>query len=164
MKRMLLFYAIAVFYAVALFGQLQSAEVFNAFDLDDTTYIFCDTTDIPGIMSACSTGAAAGDGWITVSRFEKHTVGFIMDQVNVTGGIDVQIQGRMLLEDGTYAAAVSTLFQFTNKTAVDGTDDQLVTVVDGIAQIRVGIKIGTADDGDDTGANAEQITVLWNGY
>src|SRR3990172_9762472 len=43
----------------------------DAYDLDSTTTIYCDTgaTYPTGTVAACSTGSAAGDGWITVSGY-----------------------------------------------------------------------------------------------
>ena len=140
------------------FPQSQTADIFLNFDLDSTSFLYCDTGDIPAIMVACSTGTAAGDGWIPVGGFEFSSVNLILAALTVTGGIDTRIEGRVLLEDGTFSTNI-ILFDFVNKTLADGTEDQSVSVGDDhVVQIRVGIKIGTSDD-----PGAEDISVIWNG-
>src|SRR3989304_388805 len=66
----------------------------DAYDLDSTTTIYCDTgaTYPTGTVAACSTGSAAGDGWITVSGYGN--VAVIVDVDAVDNNITVVVEAR----------------------------------------------------------------------
>lgn len=168
MKRLLnllAFILVAWFMTTAL-AHAQAYTVFDDYDLDSTSYVYCDTTDIPTNMSACASGVAAGDGWMIKGYNEYMSVAMEMDQGVVTGGVDFRIEARMLNDDATYtdAIAIWPADGAKNKTAFDGTEDEIQLVPDHVYQIRVGIKIGSADDGNDLTTNLEQISVVVNQY
>ena len=142
-----------------LWAQGRRADIFNDYDLDSAAYVFCDTTDVPAIMGACATGIAATDGWIDVSGDVDKVVGIAIDTLGVVGGLDVQFQVRYAKEDGTFTSTI-VLMTLINKTTAT-TDNQSVRLPDEVSQFRVGIKIGTADDGGD--AIVEDIDVIYNG-
>jgi hypothetical protein len=109
-------------------------------------------------------GTAATDGWIDVSAKIRSTIVFQLDQVNVTGGVDVRIECR----DGFLGAAANQVFPqcasgscntYQNYTTAGIASRTKVVIDENWSQCRVGLKIGSADDGGDTGANAEQITI-----
>ncbi len=147
-------------------GFSQAYTVFDEYDLDSTSYVYCDTTDIPTGMSACASGTAATDGWVTKGKAEALGVFMGISQIGVTGGIDFRIEGRFINDDATYttAAVLWPADGGKNKTAGDGTDDEIQLVPDEVSQIRVGIKIGTNDDGNDLTTNLEEVTVVVNLY
>lgn len=151
MKKLLLAFALLLL-PFQVTGQIQESTtlIFNNFALDATAALYCDTGNIPTGMSACASGTAAGDGWITVSKDRIPLVMILIDQLNVTGGLDFVIEGRINAET---AVAIYSV----NHTAT--TDSEFVRVVEEVEQIRVGISIGTSDDGDDSGANEEDITI-----
>ena len=111
------------------------------------------------------TGGTATDGWFDVGALIS--MNFIVDiaQLNVTGGIDYMLECRHVYFGGVSSAF--TVVPATNKTAVSVSSSGWA--LSGSAQgpwdqCRVGLKIGTSDDGGDTGANAEKITVTFDGY
>jgi hypothetical protein len=167
MKRLLNLLAFLTVLLVPTFVYAQAYTVFDDYDLDSTSYVYCDTTDIPTGMSACASGTAAGDGWM-VKAYNAHMgVSMELDQGNVTGGVDFRIEARFVNDDGsTYSDAIAIwpADGAKNKTAFDGTEDEIQLVPDHVYQIRVGIKIGTADDGNDLTTNLEQISVIVNQY
>jgi hypothetical protein len=109
-------------------------------------------------MTACATGVAAGDGWIQSGNHTDKTIGIAIDTVGVTGGVDIRIEVRYLKEDGTFTSAI-VLVALLNKTTAD-TDNQSVRIPDEVSQFRVGMQIGTADDGGD--AVVEDIDIIYN--
>lgn len=151
-------------YAASAYAQAYT--VFEDYDLDSTSYVYCETGDIPTGMSACATGIAAGDGWMVKAYNQYLSVSMEIDQVVVTGGIDFRIEARMLNDDGTYTAGIAIwpADGAKNKTLATGADNEIQLVPDHVYQIRVGIKIGSADDGDDETTNAEEISVVVNQY
>lgn len=119
-----------------------------------------------------NTGTTAGDGWYSCADLGTQYHSVQIRQLNVTGGIDVRWEGRALgatnaqptiihpssstasCGTGTYAAG------YCNFTAV-GNYEMLMD--GGYAQCRIGMKIGTNDDGVDTGAATEQIDIIVHG-
>lgn len=160
MRRILVLLAVLL---APTFGwaQGQVADIFNDFELDALAWLYCDTTDVPALMTACATGVAATDGWIDTRGHSDKTVGIAIDQVNVVGGIDIRFEVRYVKEDGTFTSAI-ILMNLINKTTAD-TDNQSVRIPDEVAFFRIGMQIGTADDGaGDAGANAEDIDIIYN--
>ena len=139
------------------FGQGRIANIFNDYDLDTNAYIYCDPANIPALMTACATGVAATDGWIDVRDHRDKTVGVALDAMALVGGVDVTFEVRYQKEGAVYTSAI-TLMTLINKTVV-GTDNQSVRIPDEVTQLRVGIKIGTNDDGD---AVDEDIDIIYN--
>lgn len=160
MKRTLAMILASVLLAPAFgWAQGQVADIFNDYDLDSVAWIYCDTTDIPALMTACATGTAATDGWIDVRGHQDKTVGIAIDTVGVTGGINIRFEVRYVKEDGTFTSAI-ILMQLINKTTA-ATDNQSVRLPDEVSFFRVGMQIGTADDALD--AIVEDIDIIYNG-
>lgn len=112
----------------------------------------------------CGTGAE--NGWLDVGGFDVWAVLLEIDQMNVTGGIDVRIECRT----GNLNASPVQVFPETDPGAsntyqnYDGTagiELRTLTIGNGyiFQQCRVGIKIGTSDDGGDLTTNAERIDI-----
>ena len=139
------------------FGQGRIANIFNNYDLDVNAYIYCDTTAIPTFMATCATGVAADDGWLDVRDHRDKVVGVVLDAIALVGGVDVTFEVRYQKTRGNYTSAI-TLMTLINKTVV-GTDNQSVRIPDEVTQFRVGIRIGTNDDGD---AVDEDIDIIYN--
>ncbi len=115
------------------------------------------------LKQTCGTGAE--NGWIDIGEAKSFTIGFELDQVNVTGGVDVQVQcrGSAIGASPTQvfpACASGSCNTYQNYTTAGIAS---ATFVQGdnlpVSQCRVGIKIGSADDGSDTGADKEQIDI-----
>lgn len=135
--------------------------IFVDFDVDSTSYVYCDTTAIPAEMSACASGTAANDGWVPVNSIYK-AIQITLDQLSTdTAGIDYIVYGRLYGETiGDVIVAEATLAD-----AVEGEATVIVLNQDELVnEIRVGLKINTADDGTDTGADIEEITVVYQDF
>lgn len=109
----------------------------------------------------CGTGAE--DGWQLVANADWTNIAWQVDQVSVTGGVDVRVQCR---DPGTVAYTV-----YPDPANAASTDECLkgnFTAVNACKLIvtghwqecRVQLKIGTADDGADTGADTESISAF----
>ena len=116
-------------------------------------------------------GTAATSGWISLEELEPGShVTLAIIQANVTGGIDVRGECR-----GAYLGATANQVFPACTTGACGTVQNYagtvgITSTTTIAELtmaceefRVGLLINTADDGGDTGANAEQITIGLSG-
>lgn len=145
-------------WASLAFGQGRVADIFVDYDLDAVAFVYCDPADIPALMVACATGVAATDGWIDSTGHTNKTIGVVIDTVGVVGGIDITFEVRYLQEDGSYGSAI-TLMNLINKTTAT-TDNQSIRIPDEVSQFRVGMEIGTADDGAD--AIVEVISIIYN--
>ncbi len=157
MKKLLLTLAF-LFFAVSATAQNHSANIFTNYDLDAVAFIFCDVTDIPTMMPVCATGIAAEDGWLPVNRHVNKVLGIAINVLGVVGGVDIQIQVRVQEDDGTMSPAI-ILMNLINKDTV-AVDNQFVRLPDEVTQFRVGMEIGTNDDGGD--AIVEDIDVIYN--
>ena len=158
MKKILFTLALFILACTPVQGQNHSANIFTDYDLDDVAYVFCDPTDVPDLMPVCEAGNEPEDGWIPVSKHVNKVIGVVIDIISVVGGLDVQIQVRVQDDDGVMSEPI-ILMNLINKTTAD-TDNQFVRIPDEVTQFRVGIQIGTADDGGD--AIAEDIDVIYN--
>lgn len=115
-----------------------------------------------------STGATANDGWVAMSGLEEKSITFQLDQVNVTGGIDMRIECQ---DDGIGATPVQVFPScasgacntYQNYTTAGITSRTKVVIYEPWGKCRLGAKIGSADDGGDLTTNAEQITVIVSG-
>ncbi len=112
-----------------------------------------------------SCGTAATSGWISVAGATQFTINFQIDQVNVTGGVDMQVQCRgasvgsapIQIFPSCTTGSCNTVQNYSG-TAGLASRTTIVTTAS-YSDCRVGILIHTSDDGGDTGANAEQITI-----
>jgi hypothetical protein len=146
-------------WAAPAHGQGRIANIFNDYDLDAVAYVYCDPANIPALMGACATGVAATDGWIDVRGHTDKVLGIAIDTIGVVGGIDITIEVRYQKEGGVFTNAI-TLMNLINKTTAV-TDNQSLRLPDEVTSFRVGMEIGTADDGAD--AIVEDIDIIYNG-
>ena len=154
-KLLLIVGLLALVPQVAL-GQ-QAFAIFNNYDLDATAYTYCNSASIPSQIPVCVTTAqAATDGWFVVSNEEQRTIQVSIDQIVVTGGIDVTIEGRV-----TGASSIVTIW--TDNVTTADTDNDIIAVPENVQELRVGIKIGTSDDGGDLTTNLEIIDIHYAG-
>lgn len=107
-------------------------------------------------------GTAATDGWIPVNGASVIKVSVQVDQLNVTGGINVTIQCK----DNTHDTVPITIYPDPNDSSAEESHTMNYTAVQANSYsvpvpwdaCRVGLEIGTADDGGDLTTNAEDIT------
>lgn len=118
-------------------------------------------------------GTAATSGWMDVSNYSTKAITFQLDQVNATGGIKMRYECRTAgaeaqpirvypgeTSDCGGGTLTSNFCVFTTA----GIDSRLTLVLDEPwKDCRVAMAIVTADDGGDTGANAEQISIYFVG-
>ena len=154
MKRLAL--ALALVLSVASLASAQKTSVvFENYDLDSTTEIFCDTgqAQLPEGMNQCTTGSAAEDGWIDARQEDFKTVAIHIDAVALTAGmIDVAVYGRV--KEGTTPIKLGVTLSYTT------TDAKALVVPEAMRQIRIGIVINGTDDGD---AADEDVTFIYYG-
>lgn len=112
----------------------------------------------PWSYIAFTCGTTASDGWMPIYRGQMTTIVFELNQVNVTGGIDVRWECRESVTDAQ-PVQVFPASGFNNYTAAGIASRTAVVVEEPWQECRVGVKINSADDGGDTGANAEKISV-----
>lgn len=109
-------------------------------------------------------GTTVNDGWIDIGNYAYRSIAFQIEQVNVTGGIDVQWQCK----DSALGSQPIQVFPscttgacntFQNYAGIAGITSRTKLVMnEPWAACRVGIKINSADDGGDLTTNAEQLT------
>lgn len=128
-------------YGQAAMDRERKVTLITDYDLDSTTYTFCNTT--------CGTLAASG--WLYTWGVDQTSFFFHLDQMVVTGGIDMKIECR---EDA--ASTVTTVYTSPNYTS---TGTIRVIIPENYYQCRMGFKIGTSDDGGDLTTNLEKISV-----
>ena len=154
MKRIALALALFLCLAPAVSAQKLSI-VFENFDLDSTSELFCDTgqSALPRGMVQCSTGTADEDGWIDARTEDFKTVAIHIDALALTSGsIDVAIYGRV--KTGTTPIQLGTTQDYTTVTT------QSVVVPEAMRQIRIGLVINGVDDGD---AADEDVSIYYYG-
>ena len=156
MKRIAL--ALALFLCLASTVSAQKLSVvFENFDLDSTSEIFCNSTTFstspPEGMDQCTTGSADADGWIDARTEDFKTVAIHIDALALTSGsIDVAIYGRV--KTGTTPIQLGTTQDYTTVST------QSVVVPEAMRQIRIGIVINGVDDGD---AADEDVSIYYFG-
>jgi hypothetical protein len=101
-------------------------------------------------------GTGAETCWIPVAGYKSFNVQFIVDQLDVTGGINFKLECRM---DGPISSP-STIF-LVNYTAVDS--DGYAVESNKWDSCRVMIDIGSADDGADTTTHTEKLSAYFQG-
>lgn len=108
-------------------------------------------------------GTAGTSGWTPVAQATRLQLEWHVKQLNVTGGILVRVQCRTNTLD---TQPVTVWPDPTSSASTDECKKGTMTAVIDCALIvtgrwdacRLGFKIGTADDGGDTGADAEKIS------
>lgn len=105
-------------------------------------------------------GTAATSGWVPVHGMQSVLYQIDIDQLNVTGGIDVKVECRII---GATTSAVLINDPVDNETAVTSTGYSIHLQVAQFDECRMGIKIGTADDVDDLTTNTEKISIKVTG-
>jgi hypothetical protein len=155
MKRFLA--AIAFLLWAPLAFSLPPVNIFTNFDIASTSFVYCDTGDIPAQMSACSTGTAANDGWLPIGGNKDPMIAILTSAISVTGTLEATIEVRYFNDNSTKTTAI-TIFDFASIDAADGTDDQAIKIIEGAVEMRVGIRI----NGTDTGTQA--VTVVYNAF
>lgn len=109
-------------------------------------------------------GTAITDGWFEVGR-RPVTIDIAFVQAVVTGGIDLRVQCATTAGDGTIRAR--QVYPALTPPAAGPTYTNFTSFPNGISVIipdpwdrcRVGLKIGSSDDGDDATTNREQISI-----
>lgn len=136
-------------------------------DADNVTINAALTADLTNVQfrwrdRTCGTGAT--NGWFPVSGQSFLTVFLQVTQISVTGQIEFKVQCRGSGVDATPIEVYSPLTSNYRTGGYDaaqvdndaiGIDLRLIQATD----CRVGMYIDSADDGSDTGADAEQVTV-----
>jgi len=133
------------------------ADIFENYDLDSVAYVYCDpvtyATNPPEGMDQCSTGTAAEDGWVDARTEDFKGIAMHVDAMALAAGtIDISIYARVKV--GTSPIQLG----LTNSFAAVGT--HYVVIPEALRQIRVGIRINGADDGD---AADEDISIYYYG-
>lgn len=112
---------------------------------------------------SCGTGAE--DGWQLTANSLWADAAWQIDQLNVTGGIDVRVQCRdpgtaayTVYPDPANSASTNECLK-GNFTAANACK---LIITGHWQECRVQFKIGTNDDGGDTGADAESISAFLN--
>ncbi len=130
-------------------AESKTKKLFDSYDLDSTRFVFTEAGD---------TGKE--DGWIPVGGDTHKTIIISIARLDVTGGIDVRIEGRSSVPGGGWTKFV--LHELNKTTPVAR---QHITLPTGkFDQLRVGLRIGRSDDASDTGDAAENITVTYNTF
>lgn len=122
-------------------------------------------TGVPFRWKKSTCGTASTNGWIDVAGADSFMITLSIEQVNVTGGIDVQVQCRgsdiTKVVNQVFPActtgACGTVQNYAGTAGITSTTSMTFTGFP-YQQCRVGWLIHTSDDGGDTGANAERIT------
>lgn len=96
-------------------------------------------------------GTAAYDGWFPVAGWGQTTVQIDVTQLNVTGGVYLQVECQAYP-----AQTTANVLASSNITAVGS---YAVAIPEPWDTCRVGMKIGTSDDGGDLTTNTEKISV-----
>ncbi len=103
-----------------------------------------------------SCGTAVTDGWINVAGWKTKKISTYIEQMNVTGGIDVRWECR----DATIDSQIVQVYPASganNYTTAGITSGTSVVIEEPWDACRIGYKIGSADDGGDLTTNTEQI-------
>lgn len=126
-------------------AESKTKTLFDSYELDSTRFVFTEAGD---------TGKE--DGWIPVGGDAHKMIVISIARLDVTGGIDVKIEGRSAISGGGWTKFV---LHELNKTAPVAR--QHITLPRGtFDQLRVGLRIGRSDDASETG-DAAEITVTY---
>jgi hypothetical protein len=123
------------------------------------TAIQIESTGAPFVWWKFYKDATAEDGWFSVGDAKEFTLFLGISQADVTGGIDYKAECRESYLDRK--GPVALLAGPTNVTTFPLAATRILNVYnERYAECRVGIKIGTSDDGADTTTHLEKVT-LW---
>jgi len=141
----------------------------------NTTVTWSQTGGVAWRWLKQTTGTAATNGWIDISGLDDVVMTVYMDQVNITGGLDMRWECRAAgpnsqavivypgESDGCGAAGTLGT-NVCNLTGTAGITSGLALVVsEPWSACRLGMFIHTADDGADTTTAREQITATLTG-
>lgn len=154
-------FALLILATPALMAQpgVRPVKVFDAFDVDDVTFVYC-VPSAPVPFVACDTlGAGDGDddGWIGVRGMSEKEIIVRVDAIELDDpgveSLQFTIEGRWVDSSGTRATA--TLIAPIDKLVVAA--GQTVRIPENVEEIRVGVRINGLDDGGD--AVVESVTV-----
>ena len=113
---------------------------------------------------------ADGDGWFHVGDLTSMGIALQIDQMVVTGGIDVRVEckaaaiGAAPIQVWPYCLiGVCGTYQNISGTAGIADRGAIGTDVGWQEECRVGLKIHTADDGGDLTTDREQVTIAFSG-
>ena len=127
-------------------AESKTKKLFDSYDLDSARFVFTEVGD---------TGKE--DGWIPVGGDTDKVIIISVVRLDVTGGIDVKIEGRSSIPGGGWTKFVLHELNKTMPVA-----RQHITLPRGkFDQLRAGLRIGGSDDASDTGEAAENITVTY---
>lgn len=123
-------------------------------DVNNTAFNYCDTGGTNQVI--CSTGTAAGDGWILVAGESKKSVQIDVDTLGATSA-EFIIQARNSGGSGSAAQ----IWPATGDHSVTGSEDPISIIQeipDSVYQIRIGYKV--------TGSTAgtEVISIVYNSF
>lgn len=158
MKRFIIAGALLLAISTFAFAQKRT-DIFENFDLDSTTELFCDTATFttsppfPKGMTQCNTGSAAEDGWIDARTEDFKGVAIHIDAMALSSGtIDIAIYGRV--KSGATPIQLGLTIDFAAAAT------RYVVVPEALREIRIGLVINGTDDGD--GAD-EDISIYYFG-
>ncbi len=124
----------------------KTKKLFDSYELESTRFVYTETGD---------TGKE--DGWIPVGGDTHKVIIISVVRLDVTGGIDIEIEGRSSIPGGGWAKFV--LHELNQTTSVAR---QYITLPMGtFEQLRVGLRIGRSHDASDTSDGAANITVTY---
>ncbi len=127
-------------------AESKTKKLFDSYDLDSTRFVFTEAGD-----------TGKDDGWIPVGGDTHKVIIISVVRLDVTGGIDVKIEGRSAISGGGWTKFVLHELNKTTPAA-----RQHITLPRGtFDQLRVGLRIGRSDDASDTSDAAANITVTY---
>lgn len=122
----------------------------------------------PNGSTNMSCGTTTAFGWFSVAGFNKFSVQVDVTQNVNTGGLQFHLQCRESSESPVVQVYPVLVFpvvtpSYTAALASTTTGSFIMSTQDTFSSCRVGSMIATADDGNDLGVNAEQISVILTG-
>lgn len=111
-------------------------------------------------------GTTDADGWIDVSAYAYKAITFEIEQVNVTGGLDVRwdckdpdIGGNPVqVFPSCTVGACNTVQNYSGVAGITSRTKLVINEPSG--SCRIGVAIHTGDDGNDLTTNTEQLTAI----
>lgn len=101
-------------------------------------------------------GTAATNGWVPTGGSSSVSFSIHVDQINTTSGVTVQAECENI-------GSSSSPIPLWSKVYTTATDDLVEFIGVQCDRMRVGSKLTSTDDGSDTGAAAEQISLYVRG-
>lgn len=103
-------------------------------------------------------GTATTNGWYDVEGWDSVIFTYAVDQISVTGGIDLRPECRTSAK-GQPRVVVTADGAEDSVTATGSGSYSIVLFESAFSECRFGAYIDSADDGSDTGADLEQVTL-----